>query len=80
MEFARNVPKPKVKPQQEGARKLSSNDDLQGIEEEPFDENGNTLKGEDLKSMHVTDDLETLNRKHSEYADEIAAIKALIGE
>jgi hypothetical protein len=26
------------------------------------------------------DDLETLNKKHSEYADEIAAIKAMIGE
>jgi hypothetical protein len=39
---------------------------LNGIEEEPYDEYGITLKGEDLA---------TLNMKHDQYADELEKIK-----
>jgi hypothetical protein len=44
-------------------------EDLNGIEEEPFDENGVTLKEVDLA---------TLNKKHDAYASEIERIKEMI--
>lgn len=44
-------------------------EDLNGIEEEPFDENGVTLKEVDLA---------TLNKKHDAYASEIEKIKEMI--
>jgi hypothetical protein len=45
------------------------NNDLNGIEEEEFDENGITLKG---------DDLAALNQKHEKYASELEKIKQMI--
>ena len=45
------------------------NDDLNGIEEEPFDEYGNTLKETDLAQ---------LNQNHAAYASEIEEIKQML--
>ncbi len=59
---------------------MDEEDDLGGIEEEPYDEFGNTIKGTDADTFKGGDNLEALNRKHEEYASEIEAIKALIGE
>ena len=45
------------------------NEDLVNIEEEPYDEYGNTIKENELLE---------LNNKHKQYADEIEKIKQMI--
>jgi hypothetical protein len=42
---------------------------LNGIEEEPYDEFGNTIIGNELLA---------LNQKHEQYADEIEKIKQML--
>jgi hypothetical protein len=54
IEFARQVPKPRVKVENVYSQpsEYLMNDDLNGIEEEPFDEYGNTLKEADLEQLN----------------------------
>ncbi|CDW74030.1 UNKNOWN [Stylonychia lemnae] len=86
IEFSKNVPKPKMRVQNDDSSSIIENpyqnayseqsqgskylnNDLNGIEEEPYDEYGVTLKGEDLAQ---------LNMKHDQYASELEKIKQLI--
>ena len=81
LEFAKNVPKPRIrnglssesnqedaKTYQEQSQSNSKylNPDLNGIEEEEYDQYGNTLLGNELL---------TLNQKHDNYSNEIEKIK-----
>ena len=72
LEFARNVPRPRVKTdiaETSNSQYGSEQYLVDRIEEEPFDENGVTLKEADL---------EQLNARHDQYQSEIEKIKAMM--
>jgi hypothetical protein len=74
LEFAKSIPKPKIRPNESKAggdltdinRSLLMENGV--IEEEPFDEYGNTLKGSELND---------LNYRHDMLASEVDKMKKL---
>lgn len=75
LEFARNIPKPKAGARMADGRHTGGDDissimnDHNGvIEEEPFDEYGNTLKGSEMND---------LNTRHEHLANEVDKLKRM---